>query len=210
MTTYSFSSFFFFVFPDACGLSDVNNIESLQEKAQCALEDYCRSQYPNQPIRFGKLLLRLPSLRMVSPAVSVLYLHLYIFGLRILVKQVYSPVTMVCHSKWSVIHVILPVFSSCLIPIPGHSAAILFATSWQDACWNVNPWHIAERRQLFLAIYTNHVTFSAIKQKKNLLCCPSPSVHRYGSHRFTLQLSPTSHYAKPNNLIILIFKHDML
>lgn len=58
------------IIPDACGLSDVAHIESLQEKAQCALEDYCRTQYPNQPIRFGKLLLRLPSLRMVSPAVS--------------------------------------------------------------------------------------------------------------------------------------------
>lgn len=56
---------------DACGLSDVAHIESLQEKSQCALEEYCRIQYPNQPIRFGKLLLRLPSLRMVSPAVSL-------------------------------------------------------------------------------------------------------------------------------------------
>ncbi|CAH0725050.1 unnamed protein product, partial [Brenthis ino] len=49
--------------PHACGLSDVPHIESLQEKSQCALEEYCRSQYPNQPTRFGKLLLRLPSLR---------------------------------------------------------------------------------------------------------------------------------------------------
>ncbi|KOB69265.1 putative Coup transcription factor [Operophtera brumata] len=54
---------------DACGLSDVPHIESLQEKSQCALEEYCRSQYPNQPTRFGKLLLRLPSLRTVSSAV---------------------------------------------------------------------------------------------------------------------------------------------
>ncbi|KAK2714264.1 hypothetical protein QYM36_008729 [Artemia franciscana] len=51
---------------DACGLSDVAHIENLQEKSQCALEEYCRSQYPNQPTRFGKLLLRLPSLRTVS------------------------------------------------------------------------------------------------------------------------------------------------
>ncbi|KPJ03093.1 Steroid receptor seven-up, isoforms B/C [Papilio xuthus] len=51
---------------NACGLSDVPHIESLQEKSQCALEEYCRSQYPNQPTRFGKLLLRLPSLRTVS------------------------------------------------------------------------------------------------------------------------------------------------
>lgn len=60
--------YIFFV-SDACGLSDVAHIESIQEKSQCALEEYCRSQYPNQPTRFGKLLLRLPSLRTVSSAV---------------------------------------------------------------------------------------------------------------------------------------------
>lgn len=56
-------------FSDACGLSETQTIEQLQEKSQCALEEYCRTQYPNQPTRFGKLLLRLPSLRTVSPAV---------------------------------------------------------------------------------------------------------------------------------------------
>ena len=60
---------FFFFLPDACGLSDANHIEGLQEKSQCALEEYVRSQYPNQPTRFGKLLLRLPSLRSVSAQV---------------------------------------------------------------------------------------------------------------------------------------------
>uniref|UniRef100_A0A1B6DKZ1 Uncharacterized protein n=1 Tax=Clastoptera arizonana TaxID=38151 RepID=A0A1B6DKZ1_9HEMI len=54
---------------DACGLSNIAQIESLQEKSQCALEEYCRTQYSNQPTRFGKLLLRLPSLRTVSSAV---------------------------------------------------------------------------------------------------------------------------------------------
>jgi len=54
---------------DACGLSDAAHIDSLQEKSQCALEEYVRSQYPNQPTRFGKLLLRLPSLRTVSSSV---------------------------------------------------------------------------------------------------------------------------------------------
>ncbi|CAB4068565.1 NR2F3 [Lepeophtheirus salmonis] len=54
---------------DACGLSESNMIEQLQEKSQCALEDYCRNHYPNQPSRFGKLLLRLPSLRTVSSGV---------------------------------------------------------------------------------------------------------------------------------------------
>ncbi|CAN8004971.1 unnamed protein product [Ixodes hexagonus] len=64
--TFCFSVCFL---PDACGLSDVGHIESLQEKSQCALEEYCRTQYPNQPTRFGKLLLRLPSLRTVSSQV---------------------------------------------------------------------------------------------------------------------------------------------
>lgn len=54
---------------NACGLNDMNHIESIQEKSQCALEEYVRSQYPNQPTRFGKLLLRLPSLRTVSSQV---------------------------------------------------------------------------------------------------------------------------------------------
>lgn len=58
-----------FLCSDACGLSDAAHIESLQEKSQCALEEYVRSQYPNQPSRFGKLLLRLPSLRTVSSSV---------------------------------------------------------------------------------------------------------------------------------------------
>lgn len=51
---------------DAHGLNDAGHIESVQEKSQCALEEYVRTQYPNQPTRFGKLLLRLPSLRTVS------------------------------------------------------------------------------------------------------------------------------------------------
>ncbi|KAJ8304763.1 hypothetical protein KUTeg_018346 [Tegillarca granosa] len=54
---------------NTCGLSDAGHIESIQEKSQCALEEYVRSQYPNQPTRFGKLLLRLPSLRTVSAQV---------------------------------------------------------------------------------------------------------------------------------------------
>lgn len=54
---------------DAIGLTSPPTIEQLQEKSQCALEEYCRSHYPNQPTRFGKLLLRLPSLRTVSASV---------------------------------------------------------------------------------------------------------------------------------------------
>ena len=58
-----------FLITDAPSLTDVQTIGQLQEKSQCALEEYCRTQYPNQPMRFGKLLLRLPSLRTVSSAV---------------------------------------------------------------------------------------------------------------------------------------------
>ncbi len=70
--TLVYTLLMFICFPplsDACGLSDVAHVESLQEKSQCALEEYVRSQYPNQPTRFGKLLLRLPSLRTVSSSV---------------------------------------------------------------------------------------------------------------------------------------------
>ncbi|XP_049573494.1 nuclear receptor subfamily 2 group F member 6 [Syngnathus scovelli] len=51
--------------PDACGLNDPAHVESLQEKAQVALTEYERLQYPNHPQRFGRLLLRLPALRAV-------------------------------------------------------------------------------------------------------------------------------------------------
>ncbi|KAI7795460.1 nuclear receptor subfamily 2 group F member 6b [Triplophysa rosa] len=51
--------------PDACGLSDPAHVESLQEKVQVALTEYERMQYPGQPQRFGRLLLRLPALRAV-------------------------------------------------------------------------------------------------------------------------------------------------
>ena len=63
---------------DAVGLSNAQAIEQLQEKSQCALEEYCRTQYPNQPTRFGRLLLRLPSLRTVSSQVieQVFFLRL--------------------------------------------------------------------------------------------------------------------------------------
>ncbi|XP_015763962.1 PREDICTED: COUP transcription factor 2-like isoform X2 [Acropora digitifera] len=54
---------------DASGLTDPQYIESLQEKTQCALEEYTRNQYPNQPTRFGKLLLRLPSLRSINSSI---------------------------------------------------------------------------------------------------------------------------------------------
>ena len=53
-------------FPDAPGLSDPSHIDNLQEKSVLALEEYIKSQYPSQMNRFGKLLLRLPALKLVS------------------------------------------------------------------------------------------------------------------------------------------------
>ncbi|CAB1323841.1 unnamed protein product, partial [Coregonus sp. 'balchen'] len=43
----------------------VDKLTRLQEKAQVALMEYERMQYPGQPQRFGRLLLRLPALRAV-------------------------------------------------------------------------------------------------------------------------------------------------
>uniref|UniRef100_A0ACB8G7X3 Nuclear receptor sub 2 group F member 5 n=1 Tax=Sphaerodactylus townsendi TaxID=933632 RepID=A0ACB8G7X3_9SAUR len=59
---------------DAVGLADLCHVENVQEKSQCALEEYVRNQFPNQPSRFGRLLLRLPSLRIVSaPVIEQLF-----------------------------------------------------------------------------------------------------------------------------------------
>ncbi|EDO42277.1 predicted protein [Nematostella vectensis] len=53
--------------PDSQGLSEPAQVENLQDRTQSALEDYIRTQYPNQTTRFGKLLLRLPALRLLRP-----------------------------------------------------------------------------------------------------------------------------------------------
>ncbi|VDK88582.1 unnamed protein product, partial [Onchocerca ochengi] len=54
---------------DCCGLNDVIRVETIQEKVQSALEEYCRTQKQLQIGRFGRLLLRLPSLRSISASV---------------------------------------------------------------------------------------------------------------------------------------------
>lgn len=51
---------------DAPGLSDAAHIDNLQEKSVLALEEYIKSQYPSHMNRFGKILLRLPALKLVS------------------------------------------------------------------------------------------------------------------------------------------------
>ncbi|CAH1787463.1 unnamed protein product, partial [Owenia fusiformis] len=52
--------------PDAKGLSAVPDIEALREKVYASLEEYCKTQYPDEPGRFAKLLLRLPALRSIG------------------------------------------------------------------------------------------------------------------------------------------------
>lgn len=52
--------------PEAKGLRNTAQVEALREKVYAALEDHCRHQYPEQPGRFAKLLLRLPALRSIG------------------------------------------------------------------------------------------------------------------------------------------------
>ena len=52
---------------DTPGIANPTLIESLQEKAQAALEEYLRPNHNNHANRFGKLLLRLPALRLIRP-----------------------------------------------------------------------------------------------------------------------------------------------
>ncbi|XP_018324308.1 photoreceptor-specific nuclear receptor-like [Agrilus planipennis] len=47
------------------GLKDPSQIENLQDQAQVVLCQHCRTQFPGQVARFGRLLLMLPSLRHV-------------------------------------------------------------------------------------------------------------------------------------------------
>lgn len=47
-------------------LKSVSNVEQYRDKVYAALEEHCKSHYPNQPGRFAKLLLRLPPLRSIG------------------------------------------------------------------------------------------------------------------------------------------------
>ena len=57
------------VFTDIAGLLDKGKVELVQEKIQASLDDYCRSHKALVTGRFGRILLRLPSLRSFSPLV---------------------------------------------------------------------------------------------------------------------------------------------
>ncbi|XP_065580963.1 retinoic acid receptor RXR-like isoform X2 [Artemia franciscana] len=52
--------------PDTKGLKAVEKVERVREQIYIALEEYCRNSHPEEPGRFAKLLIRLPSLRSVG------------------------------------------------------------------------------------------------------------------------------------------------
>ncbi|XP_029952703.1 nuclear receptor subfamily 2 group C member 1 [Salarias fasciatus] len=56
--------------PDHPGIDNTPQIERFQEKAYMELQDYVTSTYPEDCYRLSKLLLRLPALRLISPAVT--------------------------------------------------------------------------------------------------------------------------------------------
>ena len=48
------------------GLKSVAQVEALRDKVYAVLEEYCKQNYPDEPGRFAKLLLRLPALRSIG------------------------------------------------------------------------------------------------------------------------------------------------
>ncbi|XP_041034462.1 photoreceptor-specific nuclear receptor [Cetorhinus maximus] len=62
--------------PETRGLKDPEQVENLQDQSQVMLGQHSRTHYPIQPVRFGKLLLLLPSLRFVSSEqIELLFFH---------------------------------------------------------------------------------------------------------------------------------------
>ncbi|XP_038054362.1 orphan steroid hormone receptor 2-like isoform X3 [Patiria miniata] len=55
--------------PDHPGLTNPRQIEKFQDKAVTELRAYEAKTYPNDPDRYGKLLLRLPALRLLNPGI---------------------------------------------------------------------------------------------------------------------------------------------
>lgn len=49
-------------------MRDIPSAINLQDQAQLTLSRYVSTAYPNQPLRFGRLLLLLPALRAIAPS----------------------------------------------------------------------------------------------------------------------------------------------
>ncbi|XP_055984778.1 photoreceptor-specific nuclear receptor [Sorex fumeus] len=52
--------------PETRGLKDPEHVEALQDQSQVMLSQHSKAHHPSQPVRFGKLLLLLPSLRFIT------------------------------------------------------------------------------------------------------------------------------------------------
>jgi len=66
--------------PDAIGLINKKNVTQIQTKFLDTLRRYVTSQYPEDKGRFGKLLLRLPTLRTLSAKAAERFLTLTLEG----------------------------------------------------------------------------------------------------------------------------------
>ena len=54
---------------DCRKLVNKHQVETLQDQAQLALAHYVSQSHPHNPARFGKMLLTLPNLKTIEPAI---------------------------------------------------------------------------------------------------------------------------------------------
>ncbi|ELT92951.1 hypothetical protein CAPTEDRAFT_224945 [Capitella teleta] len=67
-------------YPDACGIQDKRKVMQLQSQIIDCLWRYCTTSYPDEPRRYGKMLLRLPALRTVSAKAAERFLSMSLDG----------------------------------------------------------------------------------------------------------------------------------
>ncbi|ESN93788.1 hypothetical protein HELRODRAFT_103307 [Helobdella robusta] len=67
-------------YPDASGLADKRSVSSLQSRLLDCLQHYTNANYPSEPRRSCRLLLRLPSLRTISAHAAEMFLSLSLEG----------------------------------------------------------------------------------------------------------------------------------
>ena len=61
-----FKSYYSFYLTDVKGLKEQQLVEQLQDKVHASLLEYNNNFHPNEPNRFGNILLRLPELRSIG------------------------------------------------------------------------------------------------------------------------------------------------
>jgi hypothetical protein len=69
-----------FLFPDAPGLADRQAVLSLQNSIIQLLQKYSTSRYSDSSRRYGRILLRLPSLRSISAKAAEKFLSFTLEG----------------------------------------------------------------------------------------------------------------------------------